>query len=69
MFYVLYFIFYHFNILFSEKYFIEHTFLKILKYLDFLKNIFNSFSQHFALYQIGVVFIITLIVISLVIIV
>lgn len=48
-------LFKNFNIFFSEKYFIEYFFLKSILYLDFLKYLFNSFSNYFSYYMVGII--------------
>ncbi len=55
IFYKLYFLFYIFNIKFSEKYFIEYNFLRINNYILYLKNIIDYFNNQFVIYTLGLV--------------
>lgn len=52
---ILNFFFKNFNIFFSEKYFIEYFFLKIILYLDYLKYILYTTSNYFSYYIVGIV--------------
>ena len=45
--------FYTYNIIFGEKYIIEHNFLKLLYYINFIKSIVNFSTKQFTFYIIG----------------
>lgn len=59
----LFFFFYIFNLLFSEKYFVEQNFLKLSIYLNFLKNFSNIISKNIIYYSIGFIWVLNAIII------
>lgn len=62
---LLFIFYYYFNVLFSEKYFIEHNFLKILVYINYFKNFINVYSQQFSVAQVGFMCVLSLLVVYL----
>lgn len=60
------FFFFNFIVFFSEKYIIEHFFLKINNYLLFLKIYSDIFNKYFISYFLGITFLWTFLVFLLV---
>ena len=63
---IVFFLFFTFNINFTEKYLIEQNFLKLSLYLNYLKSFFNITSKNIVYYGVGFIWIFNIIILIII---
>lgn len=63
---IVFFLFYIFNINFTEKYIIEQNFLKLSIYLTYLNTFFNILSKNIVYYFVGFIWIFNIFILILI---